>query len=406
MTLRRLGGALAGIALLATATVAAPGQASTAVDAQIARDLRGPAASSTLGPDTTIHVADADSGASIFSRAADARQIPASTMKVVTAATALHTLGADHRFITRVVRGDTRNAIIIVGGGDPLLTTSDLDRLALRTSRALERQGVAGPVRLYVDDYLFPAPTPAQGWAPGDSPTYAAAVRPLGIVGQYSSDTVSSAVSAFAAALRARGVTVSYAGRAIAPDNAPEIASFDSHRLSKAVDLMLLVSENNVAEILFRHVALARGYPATWSSSSSAAGEALRELGIETTRLRLVDGSGLSGSNRLTARTLTDLLDLVVDGEHPELASIMTGMPVAGRTGTLTYRFASPPASCAKDEVFAKTGSLTGVSTLAGLTRGADGEWKSFAVMVNSAPSYGNLRLAIDTIAATVHGCA
>ena len=406
MTVRRFGGALAGLALLLVASVAAPGQASTAVDAQIARDLRGPAKASALGSDTTVHVADADSGESIFSRSADERQIPASTMKVVTAATALHTLGADHRFVTRVVRGDTRNAIIIVGGGDPLLTAADLDRLALRTARALDRQGVAGPVRLYVDDFLFPAPTPAQGWAPGDSPTYAAAVRPLGIVGQYSSDTVAAAVSVFAGALRARGVAVSYAGRAVAPDDAAELATFESNRLDKAVELMLLVSENNVAEILFRQVALARGYPATWSSSSTAALEALRELGIDSARLRLIDGSGLSSSNRLTARTLTDLLDLVVAGDRPELEPMMSGMPVAGRTGTLTYRFAAPPANCAKGEVFAKTGSLTGVSTLAGLTKGEDGEWKTFAVMVNDAPSYGDIRLAIDTIAATVHGCA
>ena len=407
MTPRRTPAAFA-TALLAGALVLACGSGvgHADVNADIARDLRGPASSWALGSDATIHVADAESGTSIFGRRADERQIPASTMKVITAATSLSTLGPDHRFVTRVVRGDSRDQIILVGGGDPLLTSADLRRLASRTARALKREGTSGPLRLFLDDYLFPAPTPAKGWAPGDSPAYASAVRPLGIVGEYSSDTTASALAAFVGALREKGLTVSYAGRALAEEDAPDIASFDDHRLSDAVELMLRVSENNVAEILFRQVALARGYPATWSSSAAAAREALGALGIDTSPVRLIDGSGLSSSNRLTARTLTDVLDLVLDGAHADLRPLFDGLPVAGESGTLTYRFAAPPANCAKGEVFAKTGSLTGVNTLAGLTEGQDGEWKSFAIMVNSAPSNTTAtKLAIDTIAATVHGC-
>ena len=409
MTLRRVAVATGAMATASALVLALPVNASVDVDAQIARELRGPASAWALGSDTTVHVADADSGASIFSRDADERQVPASTMKVVTAATSLVTLGANHRFVTRVVQGEARNTIVLVGGGDPLLTSAQLTRLAARTAKVLKRSGATGSLRLYVDDYLFPAPTPAKGWAPGDSPTYAAAVRPLAIVGEYSSDTTSSAVSVFTGALRGKGLAVSFAGRTVADRDAEEIAHVDDNSLAEAVSLMLLISENNVAEILFRQVALARGWPATWSSSASAAREALGELGIATAPLRLVDGSGLSGNNRLTARSLTDILDLVVGGDHPELSAILDGLPVAGRSGTLTYRFAAPPASCARGEVMAKTGSLTGVSTLAGVTEGRDGEWKSFAIMVNKAP-YGSgssdTRLAIDTIAAIVHGCA
>ncbi|MGA0979371.1 MAG: D-alanyl-D-alanine carboxypeptidase, partial [Candidatus Nanopelagicales bacterium] len=82
---------------------------------------------------------------------------------------------------------------------------------------------------------------------------------------------------------------------------------------------------------------------------------------------------------------------------------------VAGRSGTLINRFAAAPASCARGEVAAKTGSLTGVSTLAGVTRGPDGQWRSFAIMVNKRPSgypTTSTSLAIDTVAATVQGCA
>lgn len=398
--------ALVGSVTAGTLVAAPAAQATVVVDQAIARDLRGPANAAALGGDATVYVADADTGTSIFRRGADVRQIPASTMKLITAATSLSTLGPDHRFVTRVVRGASSRQLILVGGGDPILTAADLTRLASRTARTLERQGAKGPFQVSLDDYLFPAPTPAQGWAPGDSPSYAAAVRPLAIVGEYSSDTTASAVSIFVSALRDKGVAVSYAGRSVAKDDAEQVASFDDNRLSDAVELMLRVSENNVAEVLFRQVALGRGYPATWSSSSSAAREALSALGIDTGPLRLVDGSGLSSRNRVPARTLTDVLNLVVDGKHPDLDPIFDGLPIAGETGTLTYRFSAPPASCAKGEVFAKTGSLTGVNTLAGVTRGRDGEWKSFAVMVNDAPSFGDLRSAIDTIAAVVHGCA
>ena len=372
----------------------------------MARDLRLRVQSSALGSDVTVHVADALTGASIFGRDPDEKQLPASTMKVVTAATSLATLGKDYRFETKVVQGKTREHIILVGGGDPMLTRADLQRLAGRTSKALKRSGIQGSVQISLDDYLFPKPTEADGWAPGDSPTYAAGVRALGLLGEYSTDTTTSAMAAFVEALRAKGVSAAFDGRTLASPDAPVVASVANNTLGDAIELMLRVSENNVAENLFRHVAIARGYPATWSSSSAAAMEALGELGIDTSPLRLKDGSGLSQKDRLTARTLTDILDLVVDGAHPDLAPILGWLPIAGETGTLAYRFATSPASCARDEVFAKTGSLTGVNTLAGLTKGSDGRWKSFAVMVNHAPYGGSSSPAIDAIAATVHGCA
>lgn len=390
-------------ALIAALLVLTTGVASA--DGGLSQELRERVQADALGSDVTVHVAGGD--ASVFAYKADERQLPASTMKVVTAATALSALGADHRFATRVVAGDDPETILIVGGGDPLLAASDLQRLAARTAKALKKDGVAS-VDLRVDDYLFPRPSEAAGWAPGDSPTYAAPVRPLALLGEYSTNTTMTAVAVFAEGLRAKGISTRFGGRALAGEDADLIASFDGNTAAEAIELMLRVSENNVAETLFRHVALAQGYPATWSGSSAAAREVLQGLGMRTWRLELVDGSGLSQDDRLTARSLTQVLDLVIDPAHPEMAPILDWLPVAGRTGTLTYRF-NGEATCARDKVFAKTGSLTGVSTLAGLTRDEEGEWLSFAVMVNRAPggfAPGSTSVAIDTIAATVNGCA
>lgn len=401
--MRRMLAATAAVALL----VGVPGTALAAdPDVSMAKALKSRAQSSALGDDVTVYVANATTGTGIFALDADEKQLPASTMKVVTAATAMATLGQDHRFVTKVVQGTRPGELVVVGGGDPMLTASQLQRLAARTAKQWKKRALGGPITLTVDDYLFPAHSSADGWAPGDSPSYAAAVRPLAMLGEYSSDPVSTAASVFVSALRAKGLEVDYAGRAVAPPDAQILASVDDNTVADAVELMLRVSENNIAEVLFRDVALARGYPATWSSAAAAAYEALGELGIDTSSLRLKDGSGLSEKDRLTARALTEILDLTVDPDHPELAAIRGWLPVAGRTGTLTYRF-NGPASCARDEVFAKTGSITGVSTLAGLTRGADGEWKSFAIMVNHAPwASSSTSLAIDTLAATVNGCA
>lgn len=387
-----------GVAASPSGAIPATGQ----IERGVAAGMRAPA----LGSDATVHVRDVATDATVADARGDERQVPASTMKVVTAATSLATLGENHRFTTRVMGGPDSARIVLVGGGDPLLSRADLADLASRTARKLRQSGVTA-ITVDVDDYLFPRPSDAAGWAPGDRPTYAAAVRPLALVGEYSNDTVVSAWSAFVQGLRDKGIDARTGNRLVAAKDARRLAVIRPHTLRQAVDVMLRVSENNVAEVLFRHVALTRGYPATWSGGSAAAKEVLRGLGVPTWRLRLVDGSGLSGRNRLTAESLTHLLDLALG--DPRLDALVDGLPVAGRSGTLINRFAAPPASCARGEVAAKTGSLTGVSTLAGVTRGSDGRWRSFAIMVNKRPaSYPTsaTSLAIDSVAAVVQGCA
>ncbi|MEK9810359.1 MAG: D-alanyl-D-alanine carboxypeptidase/D-alanyl-D-alanine-endopeptidase [Candidatus Nanopelagicales bacterium] len=392
-----------GLVLMLIGTVAVP--ANAAPGSGLGTRLDQAVTAGALGRDVTVAVSV--DGQLLYEYDGDEKQIPASTMKVVTAATSLTALGVQTRFPTSVVQGDSASEIILVGGGDPLLSRGDINKLAGKTAKVLRKRGTTS-VSLAVDDYLFPSPSDAPGWEPGDSPTYASAVRALGFAGDYSSDTTAAVRSTFASALRSKGITVRDAGRALADKSARQIARLRGGKLSTAIEWMLRVSENNVAENLFRHVALSQGYPATWSGGQAAAREVLQSLGLRTYQLKLIDGSGLSGKDKLTAEALTQVLDRVVNGDHPQLAPILDWLPVAGRTGTLTYRF-NGAAACARDEVFAKTGSLTGVNTLAGLTKVGQGRWVSFAVMVNHRPmGYPNTStsLAVDTIAAKVNGCA
>lgn len=168
----------------------------------LVRELTDRVQAGALGRDVTVHVLDTATDAPLFAYDADERQLPASTMKVVTAVTALQTLGRGHTFATRVMSGPEEGSIILVGGGDPLLSRADLTRLAERTAAKLTKAGI-DRVTVDVDDYLFPRPSDAKGWEPGDSPTFAAAVRPLALLGEYSRDTVGSALGMFVSRLRA-----------------------------------------------------------------------------------------------------------------------------------------------------------------------------------------------------------
>jgi D-alanyl-D-alanine carboxypeptidase/D-alanyl-D-alanine-endopeptidase (penicillin-binding protein 4) len=406
-THRRLVRTLAGLSAIAIGFALAPSTPASArpelsaTDSAIRAGVRAQAGQ--LPGVAGIRIADAESGRFIYGRSIDEPLLPASTMKLVTAVTSLATLGADHRFTTSVVRGDQRDDVVLVGGGDPMLTAEELGVLARRTAKKLLRTGVTD-VDVSLDDSLYPSPTNARGWLGADIPTYAAPVRALGMLSDYSMDTAANAAYTFVGALEAAGVDASYIGRDEAADGAASIAKIRPNTLGDAVDLMLVVSENNVAEQLFRQVAVARAGSATWGAAAREAAEVLEELGLPLAGVDLADGSGLSSDDRLTPRLLTGLLRLIADPANAELHRILAEgwLPVSGQTGTLTRRFTGSGA-CAIGDVFAKTGSLTGVQTLAGFTRGADGRWKVFAIMLNRA--YADGRQVIDRIAAEVHGC-
>jgi D-alanyl-D-alanine carboxypeptidase/D-alanyl-D-alanine-endopeptidase (penicillin-binding protein 4) len=133
----------------------------------------------------------------------------------------------------------------------------------------------------------------------------------------------------------------------------------------------------------------------------------LRDLGVPLTGATVYDGSGLSRANRLDPATLLALLRLAADPEHPELRAVLTGLPVAGFTGSLAYRF-EDGARAGTGTVRAKTGTLTGVSGLAGVVTDRDGTPLVFVVVADKVAVADTLdaRAALDRIAADLAGCA
>jgi D-alanyl-D-alanine carboxypeptidase/D-alanyl-D-alanine-endopeptidase (penicillin-binding protein 4) len=390
------------------------------------------------GPGVGIEVADAGTGQVLYSAGAGALATPASTTKVVTAVAALAALGPDARFTTTVrwVGG----TVVLVGGGDPTLAVNEypssdyprpatLAQLAAGTARALKAQG-RHFVRLGYDTALFSGPDMAQGWtdsliSTGNvTPVVAleadqGRLTPAGALEDSddpvnfrprTTDPVGMTVAAFTALLAHDGITVTGTpGETAAPASAPVLASVTSPPLVQIAEQMLQESNNLIAENLARHVAIALGMPATFTGGASAELTELRRLGI-TTPISLVDGSGLSPSDAIAPQTLIGVLRLAAS--TPKLRGAITGLPVAGFSGTLSAGgsafggIGGIAGGTARGVVRAKTGNLATVATLAGLVYDRSGDLLLFAIMAPQVPGADQLQQAADAIDAAAAGLA
>ena len=189
----------------------------------------------------------------------------------------------------------------------------------------------------------------------------------------------------FRAALAALGVVVG------APTNAPGspgstvLASHDSAPLRDVVATMLKQSNNGYAEHLVKTLGRVGDSPGTWESGTARVRSWLADTGAPTAGVAIRDGSGFSLDDRLTARTLVQALDRARGlGWFDDFYA---GLPVAGNPdplvgGTLAKRMTGTPAA---DNLRGKTGSLAGVTALAGYVTGADGRRYTFALLSNFA---------------------
>jgi len=365
-----------------------------------------------------VLVIDPASGQELFSRRADDPLIPASTTKLATAVAALNVLGPATRLPTAAyLDGGT---LYLVGGGDPTLVrtkggnplaggSSSLSELAAATAAQ-----VSGPVDLVYDTSAFKGPTLGPGW-PSSFPGagVAAPVTALVVDGGRTSpganarvaDPAKQAATVFAEFLTQEGVRVTGVSKGRLADGASEVARVESPPVADIVERTLTDSENNYAEALAHLVGgVSLGKP-SFSGGAAATMAALQEVGIDTTDVTLVDGSGLSRRDRIPASVLADILTAVVQGDDADLAPIAPGLPVAGLTGTLADRFATAATRPGRGFVHAKTGTLTGVVSLAGTVLDADGGQLVFAMISNDIPSLARARETMDEIASQLATC-
>ncbi|MFL6137683.1 MAG: D-alanyl-D-alanine carboxypeptidase/D-alanyl-D-alanine-endopeptidase [Frankiaceae bacterium] len=378
-----------------------------------------------LGGAVAASVVDAATGRSLYAAGADRPVVPASTAKLLTAVAALQALGPQHRFTTRVVAGAGTGTVVLVGDGDPTLSSgraggypvlASVDRLAADAAAALARAGVHR-VAVRYDASRFSGPATGPGWKP--SYVTSGNVAPVAALevdeGRATpggrarvTDPAAAAAGAFAERLGRHGVAVRGApAPGVAPPGASTLAAVDSPPVAALVEHLLSTSDNDLAEALARQVAVATGRPPGFAGAAAAVVDVAARAGIDTTGVRLVDGSGLSPLDRVTVTTLASVLRAAVDPARPLLRSIATGLAVAGFDGTLDDRFASAATRAAAGLVRAKTGTLRHVSALAGLTVDADGRLLIFAFVADRVVALdpAAAEAALDRIAAALAGC-
>jgi serine-type D-Ala-D-Ala carboxypeptidase/endopeptidase (penicillin-binding protein 4) len=396
--------------------------------------LDGALPASATGAAVGVEVADAATGQVLYADNAGTLATPASTTKVVTAVAALAVLGPSARFTTAVrLAGGTA---VLVGGGDPTLAVNEypssdyprpatLAALAAETARTLRAQGRRS-VRIGYDTTLYSGPDLAPGWTESDVTT--GNVTPIvsleadqgrltaGGSLQDEDDPVNYrprttepaglTAAAFAALLGQDGITVSGSpAPATAPAAARPLASVQSPPLTEIVQQMLQESNNVIAENLARQLAIALGLPATFAGAARAVQTELRRLGI-TTPISLVDGSGLSPADKIAPETLVRVLAAAAG--RPQLRGALTGLPVAGFSGTLSAGDSvfGGIGGTARGVVRAKTGNLSTVATLAGLVYDKAGTLLFFAIMAAQVPGAGQLQAAADAVDAAAEDLA
>lgn len=372
-------------------------------------------ASGDLGGSVGASVIDVASGEVVYSANSSTPQTPASTLKLLTTTAALARLGPGHTFETRVVSGDD-GQITLVGGGDPLLLNgddgTDLEQLAKQTAAELAKQDVSS-VRLTYDDSLFSGPEIDPDWEPDYvSSGVASRVSALTVYGgrtgqddiARSENPAGEAAEMFAGMLAEHGIEVEGSpSPALAPADAEELAGINSVPLSVIVEHIIATSDNDAAEVLARHVAVAAGQPGSGENAEAAVVGALTELGVEMGGARVLDGSGLARGSAVPAAALTAVLGLTASDDHPELRSVITGLAVAGFSGTLDDRFLADDS--AVGSVRGKTGTLTGVNSLAGLVVAADGGTYAFAFMADDTTDALAAEAALDAAASALATC-
>ena len=398
--------AVGGVQAAAVSSLATATYAPSAADKRIASALGSRVTTARFGTSFTGAVIDSGSNATVWSRNGGTALKPASTTKLVTASNALSLFGPDRRFTTTVRVGSASNRVILQGSGDPSLSSGGLDAMARTTASTLLAKRITS-VRVYVDDDVFPTPTLAYGWKASYVPDSITPVRGVVRDQRDNSDTSAEAARYFRDRLRAHGVpTVGYYGRANAATTSAVLASTTGSTVATMVSRMLLNSDNEIAESLHKLVGRKLGYGATWTGARTAQAKQLAAQGLSATAL--YDGSGLSRADRLTAIQLTRVVDRGLDIRYRDRLWPMQSaqaIPTAGKTGTLKYRFTTAQSKCAVGKVWAKTGTLSDVVSLAGFTKGTDGRVKVFAFVVNGKDSTTTLKQNIDMLAATVNGC-
>lgn len=426
-------------------------------------------ASSNIG----IKVVSVGTGEVLYKRQAEKLYHPASTMKLITAATALVKLGPNYRFHTTVYVDrleDNRvlGNIYIRGGGDPMFDSNNLEKVVEKLAE-MDLKDFQGDI--VVDETYFDAIRRGKGWMWDDGPIggyyshlSALTINRNGVLVRISPGSkiddpvrvhlepptqymkivneaktvaasekvrvkikredeaaeentlmVSGAMAIDQAEMKRRVDILDpalYCGSLLreilakrggtlqgrvrygeVPEEAVKISTHVSPPLSRILLAMNKSSDNLIAELLLKTIgAELSGTPGTADKGLEIISRFLGEIGIDWEHYTLADGSGVSRYNLVTASLLTDLL-VYMFRNFTVMPEYLTSLPVGGVDGTLTRRMRGMTAA---GVLRAKTGTLRGLTALAGYTVTADRETVAFSIIMSNYHGPASPRRALQ----------
>jgi serine-type D-Ala-D-Ala carboxypeptidase/endopeptidase (penicillin-binding protein 4) len=363
-------------------------------------------------------VLEVGSGKVLYAHNATRGYIPASTMKLLTSTAALSILGPDHTFKTSVV-SPKRGQIILVGGGDPYLARkagsgypkrATINGLARATASRLKHDKISR-VSLGYDSSLFKGPAWNPRWPGfyGDQVSRTSALwvdeGKVGGGGLRYRNPAKEAATVFAAALSKQGVRVLSTRPARAPKSAPVVARVSSMPLERIVEHLLMVSDNDAAEVIFRQAAIGAGRPGSTAEATKVVRAELTKLGIWDPGMKINDGSGLARQTKVPADSMVKMLRVAAGQNHPELRAVITGLPVAGVEGSLKRYYYDDKSLAGRGVVRGKTGTLNKVRARAGVLRTTDGSLLAYAFLINNPKNEFNTMVWLDRVTTALSTC-
>ncbi len=377
------------------------------------------------------YVMNASTGQVYANIRGDEQTPSASVMKVVTAAAAMTTLEPNYSATTKVyVLTDEPTTVVLRGGGDHTLsrlnypsfsTYKKPPKLSALAAQLMKVWPANQPItKIILDDTFFDKPTWNSAWKDSDRTNgYMSIISALQVdsdrknpdltktnySGYRSANPTLSAGNYFKQAIGQLAMTATLE-IAATPQTAVEVASATSQPITVWLDHALKYSDNTETEIIARHALKSSGMATTFSNVQPLSARALKSLGVDSKKLTMLDGSGLAQGNRVTARMIATLLAKAAKPDS-KLNPMIGYLPVAGKSGTLSTRFNGANA-VARGSVYAKSGYIPGLYSLAGIVYAKDGTAISFAGFARSvgAKKVGYAaRPALDSLASRLYTC-
>ncbi len=414
------------VAIVALATLAAPVAAAPPRMSQSAESALGAKLASSMRPagrSSGAYVVNADTGRVVFRWRHTRARILASNAKLFTTSAALARFGPAARLTTEVegdgdlgLDGTYRGNLYLVGGGDPTFGSRGFGRRAYGGGAAVEdlaaKLGDAGIRRVtgrVVGDesrHDLLRGGPDSGFrasihvGPLSALSYNRGLATEGGRG-FQANPAAFAAARLDSALEQRRIRVGGSPRAgRTPQGARKLAFVSSPTMARLAALTNKPSDNFLAEMLLKDLAMQAGGKGTTAAGARIAARFAARLGG---RVRLVDGSGLARGNRASPYRLARLL-VALRRREAEFPAFFSSLSIAGRDGTLRPRMRSGPAH---RRCRGKTGTIAGVSTVSGYCRARSGQTYVFSILMNGVNPFGARRLQdrmLHTLAAVDGG--